>query len=66
MVENTIYDNDNSFVTESVSVCKFVARRLGHPVMQLEMNSGSIYATFEESISEYSTHINNYNIKNWM
>ena len=34
--------------------------------MQLEFNSGSIYAMFEEAVSEYSLHINNYNIKNWM
>jgi len=34
--------------------------------MQLEFDSGSIYAMFEESVSEYSLHINNYNIKNWM
>jgi hypothetical protein len=34
--------------------------------MQLEIDSGSIYAMFEESVSEYSTHINNYNLKNWM
>ena len=60
------YDNDDAFVSESLSVCKFVSRRLGHPVMQLEMNSGSIYAMFEEAVSEYSQHINNYNIKNWM
>jgi hypothetical protein len=62
----TLYDDDNTFKTDAVNVTKWVAKRLGHPVMQLEMNSGSIYATFEESISEYSTHINNYNIKNWM
>jgi hypothetical protein len=60
------YDNDNSFITESVDVCKWVARRLGHPVMQLEFNSGSIYAMFEEAVSEYSLHINHYNMKNWM
>ena len=60
------YDNDASFVTESVDICKWVARRLGHPVMQLEFNSGSIYAMFEESISEYSLHINHYNMKNWI
>ena len=60
------YDNDHHFQSESISVCKFVASRLGHPVMQLEMNSGSIYAMFEEAVSEYSQHINNYNIKNWM
>ena len=60
------YDNDTSFVSESLNICKWVARRLGHPIMQLEFNSGSIYACFEEAVSEYSTFINNYNIKNWM
>ena len=61
-----IYDSDSTYVTESISVCKYVARKLGHPIMQLEFNSSSIYAIFEESVSEYSQHINNYNIKNWM
>lgn len=61
-----IYDNDNAFVSESLTVCKWVARRLGHPVMQLEFGSGSIYSMFEEAVSEYSLHINNYNMKNWM
>jgi len=60
------YDNDPAFKDESIQLCKWVARRLGHPVMQLEFDSGSIWAMFEESVSEYSTHINNYNIKNWM
>jgi hypothetical protein len=61
-----IYDNDTAFISESVDVCKWVARRLGHPIMQLEFNSSSIYAMFEEGTSEYSLHINNYNMKNWL
>ena len=61
-----IYDDDSNFQDDITKVTKWVAKRLGHPVMQLEFNSGSIYATFEESISEYSTHINNYNMKNWL
>jgi len=60
------YDADSTFQTEIISVTKWVARRLGYPVLQLEIPSGSIYACFEESISEYSQHINNYNIRNWM
>ena len=60
------YDSDVTFQSESMDVCKWVARRLGHPVMQLEFNSSSIWAMFEESVSEYSLHINNYNTKNWM
>ena len=61
-----IYDSDETFVSESLSICKFVSSRLGHPVMQLEFNSGSIYAMFEEAVSEYSTQINHYNMKNWL
>jgi len=60
------YDSDVQFQSESLNVCKYVARKLGHPIMQLEFNSGSIYATFEEAISEYSQQINHYNMKNWM
>ena len=60
------YDADSTFQSDIVSVTKWVAKRLGHPVLQLEIPSGSIYACFEEAINEYSTHINNYNIKNWM
>ena len=60
------YDSDIAFQSESLSVCKFVAKRLGHPVMQLEFDSGSIYAMYEEAVSEYSQQINQYNIKNWM
>ena len=61
-----IYDNDSDFKSDSLTICKYVSKKLGHPVMQLEFNSGSIYACFEEAISEYSQQINHYNTKNWM
>ena len=60
------FNTDATFCNESVNVCKFVAKRLGHPVMQLEFNSGSIYAMFEEAVSEYSQQIHHYNMKNWL
>jgi hypothetical protein len=62
----SIYDNDVAFISESVDVAKFVSRKLGHPVMQLEFNSSSIYACFEEATSDYSQYINHYNTKNWL
>ena len=62
----SIYDNDAAFVSESVDVAKYVSRKLGHPVMQLEFNSSSIYACFEEATSDYSQYINQYNLKNWL
>jgi len=61
-----IYDADSEFQTDSLTTCKYVASKLGHPVMQLEFNSGSIYACLEEAVSEYSQQINHYNTKNWM
>ena len=61
-----IYDTDSEFQSDSLTTCKYVASKLGHPVMQLEFNSGSIYACFEEAVSEYSQQINHYNTKNWM
>ena len=60
------YDADSTFQSDIISVTKWCAKRLGFPVLQLEIPSGSIYACFEESVNEYSQHINNYNIKNWM
>ena len=61
-----IYDSDTTFASESLQVVKYVARKLGHPVMQLEFNSGSIYACLEEAVSEYSQQIHHYNTKNWL
>jgi len=61
-----IYDSDTEFQDDSLTVCKYVARKLGHPVMQLEFNTSSMYACFEEAVSEYSQQINHYNTKNWM
>ena len=54
------------FKTDVVNVTKWVAKRLGHPVMQLEFNSSSIWACFEEATSDYSQYINTYNMKNWL
>ena len=60
------YDADGAFQADIILATQWIAKRLGHPVMQLEFNTGSIYATFEEAVSEYSLHINNYNMKNWL
>ena len=57
-----LYDNDGVFESESVDVSKYVAKKLGHPIMQLEFNSSSIYACFEEATSDYSQYINQYNV----
>ncbi len=57
------YDADVDF---SQSIDKFAdwsARRLGYPLVDIELQSGSFYACFEEAVTEYSAQINQFNIK---
>ena len=62
-----LYDSDTQFSgSGATSVDRFAdwaARRLGHPIMSVELNSGSFYACYEESITEYSAQVNQFNIK---
>ena len=60
------YDADAIFAgSGNDSVDRFAdwaARRLGYPVMDVELQSGSFYACYEESITEYSSQVNQFNI----
>jgi hypothetical protein len=61
------YDSDIEFSgTGNHSVDKFAdwaARRLGYPIVAIEMPSGSFYACYEEAITEYSAQVNQFNIR---
>tara|TARA_B100000287_G_scaffold412262_1_gene442522 strand:- start:5974 stop:7182 length:1209 start_codon:yes stop_codon:yes gene_type:complete len=61
----SLYDGDADFKSDIITTTKWVAKRLGFPVMQVEIPSGSIYACFEEAVCEYSQHMNSFNMKNW-
>ena len=58
-----LYDTDSSFSTDADKFADWSARRLGYPIMSVELQSGSFYACFEEAISEYSAQVNQFNIK---
>ena len=57
------YDTDNEFTSSADKFADWSARRLGYPIMAIELQSGSFYACFEESITEYSAQVNQFNIK---
>lgn len=61
------YDSDSDFSGSSAhSVDRFAdwaAKRLGYPIIDIELQSGSFYACYEESITEYSAQVNQFNIK---
>jgi len=57
------YDTDSAFQTDADKVASFCATRLGFPLMDVELNSGSFYACFEEAITTYGNEIFQYKIR---
>jgi hypothetical protein len=57
------YDSDNEFTSSADKFADWSARRLGYPIMAIELQSGSFYACFEEAVTEYSAQVNQFNIK---
>ena len=57
------YDSDNEFTSSADQFADWAARRLGYPIIDVELQSGSFYACFEESVTEYSAQVNQFNIR---
>jgi hypothetical protein len=51
------YDTDSEFKTDADKVALFCATKLGFPLMDVELQSGSFYACFEESITTYGNEV---------
>ena len=60
------YDTDADFQSEAPKVASFVARRLGYPVVDVELTHRQIYACLEESITTYSNQVNQFNAREHM
>ena len=64
------YDSDTEFSGSGAhSVDRFsdwAAKRLGYPIVAVEMQEQQFYACYEEAITEYSAQINQFNIKDNM
>jgi hypothetical protein len=59
-----IYDNDYQFMCDAPKVALWCARRLGYPIQNVELIDENFYACFEEATSEYSSQVNQFNIRN--
>ena len=57
------YTSDSEYVTHSVQTATWCAKRLGYPIMDVELEGKQMYACFEEAVSEFSSIVNQYNIK---
>jgi len=57
------YDTDTAFQTDADKVASFCGTRLGFPLMDVELNSGSFYACFEEAVTTYGNEVFQYKIR---
>ena len=57
------YDTDTEFQTDADKVSKFCASRLGFPLMDVELDSGSFYTCFEEAVTTYGNEVFKYKIR---
>ena len=58
-----LYDTDSEFQTEAPQVASWCAKRLGYPIMDVELQDTQFYACLEEAVSEYGAQVNQFNIR---
>lgn len=51
------YDNDPEFRKDADKVAVFCANRMGYPLVDIELQSGSFYTAFEEAVTIYGNEI---------
>ena len=57
------YDSDPQFQTDGPKVANYCARKLGYPVMDVELQDVNFYTCFEEAVSVYSEELYQSKIK---
>jgi len=60
------YDYDYQFQIDADKVTTFVARRLGYPIMEVELQDLNFYAAFEEAITTYGNELYAYQVRDNM
>jgi hypothetical protein len=57
------YDNDLSFQQEAPLFATWASRRLGYPIVNIELQDINFYACFEEAITTYGNEVYQYKIR---
>tara|TARA_Y100000592_G_scaffold95924_1_gene163404 strand:+ start:3890 stop:5032 length:1143 start_codon:yes stop_codon:yes gene_type:complete len=59
-----LYDTDLEFTASADNTAAWCAKRLGYPIVDVELQAENFYACFEEAVTEYGAQVNYMNIKN--
>ena len=57
------YDAQTDFQTDADKVAVFCANRLGYPLVDVELQSGSFYTAFEEAVTTYGNELYAYKVR---
>jgi len=57
------YSSDTDFQNDAVKVAKFCSSRLGYPVIDIELQSGSFFTAFEEAVTTYGNELYAYKVR---
>jgi len=57
------FDADAHFQAEADPFADWCAKRLGYPLVDVELQDVNFYTCFEEAVYEYSYHVNQFNIQ---
>ena len=57
------YDSDTDFTASADKTAEWCAKRLGYPITDVELSTGSFFAAFEEAVTEYGAQLNTFNIR---
>ena len=58
------YDNDSAFQVDTELTANWCAKRLGYPLVDVELQAVNFFACFEEAINEYGAQLYNFQIIN--
>lgn len=60
------YDNDYFFQQDVDKIADWCAKKLGFPILEVELQDINLYACIEEAVTEFSTQVNMFNAKDYM
>ena len=60
----SFYDGDTSFQSDAVTTADWCAKRLGYPLVDIELQSANFFTCFEEAVNEYGAQLYNFQIIN--
>ena len=60
----SFYDADTEFQADAITTADWCAKRLGYPLVDIELRAINFFTCFEESVNEYGAQVYNFQIIN--